>query len=57
MGTSAGPGRALLPPANVRGVEAVMGDVPALGQHTEAVLRWLGYGPEAIEAMRAQQAI
>jgi crotonobetainyl-CoA:carnitine CoA-transferase CaiB-like acyl-CoA transferase len=37
-GTPAGPVRALLPPVTVPGREAVMGAVPALGQHTEAVL-------------------
>jgi crotonobetainyl-CoA:carnitine CoA-transferase CaiB-like acyl-CoA transferase len=57
VGTSAGPVKALLPPANVRGVEPVMGDVPALGQHTDAVLRSLGYGAADVAAMRAQGAI
>jgi len=36
--TPAGPVRALLPPVTVPGREAAMGAVPALGQHTEAVL-------------------
>jgi itaconate CoA-transferase len=36
--TPAGPVRALLPPVTVPGREAVMGAVPALGQHTESVL-------------------
>ena len=57
VGTSAGPIEALLPPANIDGVEPAMGDVPALGQHTEAVLRWLGYAPEEIAAMREEGAI
>ncbi len=57
VGTSAGPMKALLPPANIAGVDVVMGDVPALGQHTEAVLRWLGYEAAEISAMRAQRAI
>jgi crotonobetainyl-CoA:carnitine CoA-transferase CaiB-like acyl-CoA transferase len=57
VGTSAGPMRALLPPANLRGLEPLMGDVPALGQHTDAVLRSLGYGQGDIEAMRAQGAV
>jgi itaconate CoA-transferase len=57
VGTSAGPVMALLPPANIGGVEPVLGDVPALGQHTDAVLRWVGYGPDEIAAMRAQRAI
>ncbi len=57
VGTSAGPVKALLPPANVDGVDYAMGDVPALGQHTDSVLAWLGYGPAEITAMRAQGAI
>jgi crotonobetainyl-CoA:carnitine CoA-transferase CaiB-like acyl-CoA transferase len=36
--TPAGPVRALLPPVTVPGREAAMGAVPALGQHTQAVL-------------------
>ena len=36
--TPAGPVRALLPPVSVPGREAAMGAVPALGQHTDAVL-------------------
>ncbi len=36
--TPAGPVRALLPPVTVPGREAAMGAVPALGQHTDAVL-------------------
>jgi itaconate CoA-transferase len=40
--TPGGDVRALLPPVTVRGREAEMGAVPALGQHTQDVLRWLG---------------
>ncbi len=36
--TPAGPVRALLPPVSVPGRQAAMGGVPALGQHTDAVL-------------------
>lgn len=57
VATSAGPMRALLPPANLQGFEPLMGDVPALGQHTDAVLRALGYGPGEIETLRVQGAI
>lgn len=57
VATSAGPVRALLPPANIGGVEPVMGDVPALGEHTDAVLAWLGYRATDIQTMRAQCAI
>jgi crotonobetainyl-CoA:carnitine CoA-transferase CaiB-like acyl-CoA transferase len=43
VSTPGGDVRALLPPATFRGREAEMGPVPALGQHTEEVLRWLGF--------------
>ena len=38
IGTEHGPAEALLPPATFVGTEARMGDVPALGQHTRALL-------------------
>ncbi|HSR83374.1 MAG TPA: CaiB/BaiF CoA-transferase family protein [Streptosporangiaceae bacterium] len=44
VGTPGGPVRALLPPITVGGREAAMGDVPALGQHTAAILAELGLG-------------
>ena len=44
--TPGGPIRALLPPVNVLGREAVMGAVPALGQHTEAIRAELGLAAE-----------
>jgi itaconate CoA-transferase len=40
--TPGGPVRALLPPVTVPGREAAMGPVPALGQHTAAILAELG---------------
>lgn len=40
--TPAGPIRALLPPATLSGTQAVMGAVPRVGEHTEAILRELG---------------
>ncbi len=42
VGTPGGPVQALLPPAVVPGREAAMGAVPALGQHTAAILAELG---------------
>jgi crotonobetainyl-CoA:carnitine CoA-transferase CaiB-like acyl-CoA transferase len=54
VSTSAGPVKALLPPANLRDVQFSMGEVPALGQHTDSVLRWLGYSAAEIAALRAQ---
>jgi crotonobetainyl-CoA:carnitine CoA-transferase CaiB-like acyl-CoA transferase len=40
--TPGGPVRALLPPVSAHGREAAMGPVPALGQHTAAILAELG---------------
>ena len=42
VGSPGGPVRALLPPVSIEGREAVMGDVPALGQHSEALRREFG---------------
>jgi itaconate CoA-transferase len=39
----AGPLRATIPPAHIAGVEPVMGAVPALGEHREAILQELGF--------------
>ncbi|HEY2312309.1 MAG TPA: CaiB/BaiF CoA-transferase family protein [Streptosporangiaceae bacterium] len=47
IGTPGGSVRALLPPVTVAGREAAMGDVPALGQHTAAILAELGLDPDA----------
>lgn len=54
--TPVGPVRALLPPWDFSGVELPMGPVPALGQHTDQVLTWLGYPPARIAALRAAGA-
>ncbi|MFG2575509.1 CaiB/BaiF CoA transferase family protein [Streptomyces sp. NPDC048481] len=53
VGTPVGPLRALLPPITLPGgAEARMGDVPALGEHTEALLRAVGMTDEEIAALR-----
>ena len=49
--------RALLPPVTVAGREPRMGAVPALGAHTDAVLRWAEYDDETIDDLRTQEAI
>jgi itaconate CoA-transferase len=57
VGTSAGAIDALLPPAQLEGVDIVMGAVPDVGQHTEAILTELGYDRARIDGMRAAGAI
>jgi crotonobetainyl-CoA:carnitine CoA-transferase CaiB-like acyl-CoA transferase len=52
IGSPAGPLRALVPPVRMEDVEPVMGDVPALGQHTDRILEELGATREAIAAWR-----
>jgi itaconate CoA-transferase len=57
INTEAGPVRALLPPFEFTDQEAVVGDVPGLGQHTNEVLGELGYTPAQIAAMRESGAV
>ncbi|MEU0964601.1 CaiB/BaiF CoA-transferase family protein [Streptomyces sp. NPDC005917] len=53
VGSPVGPLPALLPPITLPGGdEARMGDVPALGQHTEALLRAVGMTDAEIAALR-----
>ena len=55
--TPAGMLPALLPPGTADAASARMDPVPALGQHTDAILRELGYTSEQIAAMRGANAI
>ena len=57
INTPNGPVRALLPPFTFTDEEAVMGNVPALGEHTDAVLRELGYTPAQIGALHTAGAV
>ena len=55
--TENGPVRALLPPFQFTDFEAVMGDVPSIGQHTDAILSELGYTAPEISALHAEGAV
>jgi len=48
----AGPVRALVPPITMEGVEPAMGPIPALGEHSDAILAELGYDAATIARWR-----
>jgi len=52
--TPGGPVQALLPPCSAPGREARMDPVPAVGQHTAAILAALGYSAQQISALHAE---
>lgn len=53
----AGPLRALRPPATLQGVEPRMDPVPAVGQHTHAILAELGLGKQDVARLAKENAI
>ncbi|MEU0538484.1 CaiB/BaiF CoA-transferase family protein [Nocardia sp. NPDC005978] len=55
--TPAGPVTALLPPPIIDGWQPPMGAIPALGQHTDAVLAHLGFDAGAVARLRESGAI
>jgi crotonobetainyl-CoA:carnitine CoA-transferase CaiB-like acyl-CoA transferase len=57
VGSPVGPLPALLPPGNWDGGGPQLGAVPALGEHTDALLAELGLDGEAIAALRATGAV
>jgi len=52
-----GPLRALVPPVRMEGVEPVMNAVPSLGQHSQAILKELGFDPDTIARWRKEGTI
>lgn len=52
-----GPLRAMLPPITMDGLEPRMDPIPAVGEQTEQILRSIGYTDEAIDRLRAENAI
>ena len=57
VGAPAGPIPALLPPGRHSGFDYRMDPVPAVGEHTEAILASLGRGAHEVAALRASNAI
>lgn len=55
--TPAGPLAALLPPGRQSGFDYRMDPIPAVGEHTEAILRELGRDAAAMERLRAAGAV
>ena len=52
-----GPLKALLPPVTMCDIEPRMDPIPALGEHTESILRSLGYQEEQISQLQAKRVI
>jgi itaconate CoA-transferase len=57
VGSPVGDIPAMLPPGRIDSFDYRMGPVPAVGQHTEAILRELGQGDAEIAALRQSGAV
>ena len=57
VGSPAGDLAALKPPFNLDGMEPRMGPIPAVGEHTQAILAELGYSDEEIARLKRDAAI
>jgi len=57
VGSPVGPLPALVPPVRMEDVEPVMGGVPALGQHSSAILAEIGFDPDTIERWKQEGVI
>lgn len=57
VGTPAGPVPALLPPGAPEAFTSRMDPVPALGEHTESILRELGYRDQMIQRLQSGGAV
>ena len=57
VGSPAGEIDALKPPFNLSGFEPRMDPIPALGEHSRAILQELGYGAAEVDRLAAEKAI
>jgi itaconate CoA-transferase len=57
IGSPVGPLRTLVPPVTIDGVDPRLADVPALGQHTDAILTELGVDAATIASWRQEGTI
>ena len=57
IGSPSGPIRALSPPASFEGLAPAMGAVPALGEHSDRILRELGFDEATIARWREERMI
>lgn len=57
MASPVGPLSTLLPPISLDGVDARLGPVPALGQHTDAILKELGFNDAEVSRLHAHGAV
>jgi formyl-CoA transferase len=57
INTPAGPIESLLPPFDLEGADAQMGDIPEVGQHTDEVLTEVGYSADEIRELQAAGTI
>ncbi len=57
IGSPAGPLRALLPPVTMENVAPRMGPIPAVGEHTRAILTELGLGAGDIDRLAREGAV
>ncbi len=57
IGSPAGPLRALRPPVRMEDVDPVMGAIPAVGEHTRAILAELGFDAATIDRWKKEAMI
>ena len=57
IASPAGPLWAMLPPANLEGIEPSMGPIPEVGAHTDAILRELAYSADDIARLHEAGAV